>query len=125
MARVELVAVQRADAVDQLHLERDNRHRRHRVGQQLEGAIQDGVVQDHAVLLLGRHRAGPFGRRIGNAGHDDGERRRGQGLGSHGEGLGEESPAAWRPSRDSRAARKVRSAGLMTPSASHTPTHSS
>ena len=57
MAAVELEAVGLADPVDHLHLQRDDGHRRQRLRQQLERAVEDRVVEDHLVELggVGRH----------------------------------------------------------------------
>ena len=47
-----------ADAVDQFHLQRNDRHRRQRLGQQLERAIEDRRIEDRAVEFgfVDRHR---------------------------------------------------------------------
>ncbi len=49
MAAVELVAVGLADAVDQLHLQRNDGQRGQVLRQQLQCAVQDGRVQDRGI----------------------------------------------------------------------------
>ena len=66
MPLVELVAVRLADAVHQLHLQRDDGQGGQRLGQQFEGAVEDGGPQDLRVQCrlvdLCRRRGGRRGR---------------------------------------------------------------
>ena len=50
VAAVELEAVGLADAVDHLHLQRNDRHRGEALRQQLERPVEDGVVEDHLSI---------------------------------------------------------------------------
>jgi hypothetical protein len=74
VALVELVAVRLPDAVHQLHLQRNDRHRRERFGQQLERAVQDRGVA-HGLVELG------LGHRRGAECAAGGRRGRGRGAG--------------------------------------------
>ena len=51
MLAVERDAVKRADAVDQLHLQGQDRHGGEGLRQELQGAVEDGVAQDQRIDL--------------------------------------------------------------------------
>ncbi len=57
MSLVHFVAVRLADAIDELHLQRNDRHRRKRLRQQLDRTVHDRVIQDVLVHLGIGHRA--------------------------------------------------------------------
>jgi hypothetical protein len=60
---VHLEAVRLTDAIDELHLQRNDRHRRERLRQQLDRTVHDRVIQDVLVHFGIRHRASGGNRR--------------------------------------------------------------